>query len=164
MKLSVSKLPIAILLLSFLFLSNSVTANDKKAPQFELKDLNGKTVKLSDFKGKVVFINFWATWCGPCRKEIPDFIDMQKTYEKKGFTFIGIALDDYKSVVKYSKDNKINYPILMGTQETTRLYGGIRGIPTSFLVGKDGNIKQQYVGYRPKNVFEKDIKELINKK
>ncbi len=161
MKLSVFKLTLTILF-SLLFLTGSAVSNDKKAPQFELKDINGKVLKLSDYKGKVVFLNFWATWCGPCRKEIPDFIDMQKIYEKHDFTFIGVALDDYESVVKYSKENKINYPIVMGTQETQKLYGGIRGIPTSFLIGKDGIIKQQYVGYRPKNVFEKDIKAQLN--
>lgn len=148
---------ILLLLITFLVFQNTYS-NDKKAPAFELKDLSGKTVKLSDFAGKVVIIDFWATWCGPCKKGIPEFIELQKQYAKRGFVVVGIALDDFESVKTFYQNYKMNYPVLMGTNEVAKLYGGIRGIPTAFVVGKDGMIKQRYEGYRPKAVFEKDIK------
>lgn len=130
-------------------------------PYFELKDLNGKVVKSSEYQGKVILINFWATWCPPCKREIPDFIDLYKKYQKEDFVILGIALDDIKSVVDFKSAYKINYPILIGDQEVVRKYGNIRGIPTSFLIGKDGKIKQRYDGYRTREIFEKDIlKEL----
>ncbi|HEY9188239.1 MAG TPA: TlpA disulfide reductase family protein [Ignavibacteria bacterium] len=134
-------------------------ASSNKAPDFTLEDLNGKNVKLSDFKGKVVIINFWATWCPPCKAEIPDFIELYKTYQKKGLVILGIALDNKEKVVKFVKDNGINYPILMGNQEVSNLYGGISGIPTSFVVDRKGIIKNVFVGLRSKEVFEQNIKD-----
>lgn len=154
---------IVYILLTLSLFSFAAFANNKVAPNFDLTDLNGKQVKLSDYKGKVVFLNFWATWCPPCKKEIPDFIELQKKYSNQGFTFIGIALDDYQSVVKFTKDNKINYPVVIGDEALVKRYGNIRGIPTSFLVGKDGKIAQRYEGFRTKEVFEKDIKFQILK-
>ena len=133
--------------------------NSNKAPDFTLEDLNGKNVKLSDFKGKVVIINFWATWCPPCKAEIPDFIELYKTYQKKGLVILGIALDNKEKVVKFVKDNGINYPVLMGNQEVSNLYGGISGIPTSFVVDRKGIIKNVFVGLRSKEVFEQNIKD-----
>ncbi len=151
-----------IVLTASLF-SFTAFANNKVAPNFDLTDLNGKQVKLSDYRGKVVFLNFWATWCPPCKKEIPDFVELQKKYSNQSFTFIGIALDDYQSVVRFVKDNKINYPVVIGDEALVKKYGNIRGIPTSFLIGKDGKIVQRYEGFRTKEVFEKDIKVQIHK-
>jgi peroxiredoxin len=133
----------------------------KTAPDFSLKSLDGKTVKLSSLKGKVVILDFWATWCPPCRAEIPDFIELQKQYGKKGLVIIGIALDKKDAVQKFVKSNKINYKILMGDDAITGAYGGIEAIPTTFVLGKDQVIKKQYVGQVQKEVFEKDIKELF---
>jgi cytochrome c biogenesis protein CcmG/thiol:disulfide interchange protein DsbE len=138
-------------------IENQTSSN--KAPDFTLEDLNGKKVKLSDFKGKVVIINFWATWCPPCKAEIPDFIELYKTYQKKGLVILGIALDNKEKVVKFVKDNGINYPVLMGNQEVSNLYGGISGIPTSFVVDRKGIIKNVFVGLRSKEVFEQNIKD-----
>ena len=138
-------------------IENQTSSN--KAPNFTLEDLNGKNVKLSDFKGKVVIINFWATWCPPCKAEIPDFIELYKTYQKKGLVILGIALDNKEKVVKFVKDNGINYPVLMGNQEVSNLYGGISGIPTSFVVDRKGIIKNVFVGLRSKEVFEQNIKD-----
>ncbi len=146
-----------------LVISITAFSNNKIAPNFNLTDLNGKQVKLSDYKGKVVFLNFWATWCPPCKREIPDFIELQKKYSNQGFTFIGIALDDYQSVVRFAKDHKINYPVVIGDENLVKQYGNIRGIPTSFLISKDGKIVQRYEGYRTKEVFEKDIKFQIQR-
>ncbi len=136
----------------------SVSAFSNDMPHFELKDLSGKIVKSSDYKGKVILINFWATWCPPCKREIPDFIELYKKYQKEDFVILGIALDDLKSVTDFKNSYKINYPVLIGDQDVVRKYGNIRGIPTSFLVGRDGKIKKRYDGFRTRDIFENDIK------
>lgn len=135
----------------------------KPAPKFSLKDVNGIEKKLSDFKGKVIIIDFWATWCPPCREEIPHFIDLYNQYKEQGLEVIGIALDmqGEKVVPGFVLKNKINYTILLGNEEVSDLYGGIRAIPTTFIVDKDGNIRKKYIGYNDKEVFERDIKELL---
>jgi cytochrome c biogenesis protein CcmG/thiol:disulfide interchange protein DsbE len=135
----------------------------KQAPKFSLKDVNGIEKKLSDFKGKVIIIDFWATWCPPCREEIPHFIDLYNQYKEQGLEVIGIALDmqGEKVVPGFVLKNNINYTILLGNEEVSDLYGGIRAIPTTFIVDKDGNIRKKYIGYNDKEVFEKDIKELL---
>ena len=131
------------------------------APAFSLADLNGKQVSLADFRGKVVILDFWATWCPPCKKEIPDFIELQKSYGPHGVQFVGIALDDLDKVQAFAKQNGINYPVLLGTQEITTKYGGIDGIPTTFVIDKQGKIVNRFEGFRPRSVFEGEIKKLI---
>jgi len=134
------------------------------APDFALKSAtNGKTLKLSDYKGKVRIVDFWATWCPPCRGEIPHFVDLQKKYAKQGLQVIGICVDqDGPSVVsKFMADNHINYPVAMADDAITGAYGGIRGIPTTFVVDRDGNIVKKYVGSTDEATFESDIKALF---
>jgi len=135
----------------------------KPAPSFTLQDLNGKTVSLSDFKGKVVVLDFWATWCPPCVKEIPHFIELYEQYKDKGFAIVGISLDrEGISVVKsFVRKYRVNYPILMTDGQVDKAYGGIPSIPTTFVIDSAGNIRQKYVGYREKAVFEADIKKLL---
>jgi peroxiredoxin len=135
----------------------------KKAPEFSLKDVNGLERKLSDFKNKVMIIDFWATWCPPCREEIPHFIDLYNQYKGQGLEIIGIALDQNgeRIVREFIAKNKINYTVLLGDNEVSDLYGGIDAIPTTFILDRDGNIKKKYIGYNDKNVFERDIKELF---
>ncbi|MBA7465960.1 Thiol-disulfide oxidoreductase ResA [subsurface metagenome] len=133
------------------------------APDFTLPDLEGNSLTLSDFKGRVIILNFWATWCPPCRKEIPDFVELYEKYKDEGLLIIGVNLDrgDSRTVKQFSKNYKINYPIVLGNVNVTQDYGGIRGIPTTFVIDRKGNIKKKYVGYRPKATFEGVVKILL---
>lgn len=131
------------------------------APGFTLTDMNGKSVSLADFKGKVVILDFWATWCPPCKREIPDFIKLQSEYGSKGLQIVGIALDQPNKVQAFVKDNGMNYPVLPGTSEVAANYGGVEGIPTTFIIDKSGKIVTKYEGFRPKETFESQIKKLL---
>jgi cytochrome c biogenesis protein CcmG/thiol:disulfide interchange protein DsbE len=131
------------------------------APAFTLVDVNGKSVSLADFKGKVVILDFWATWCPPCKREIPDFIKLQSEYGSKGVQIVGIALDQPGKVEAFVKDNGMNYPVLMGTNEVAASYGGVEAIPTTFIIDKSGKIVTKYEGFRPKETFESQIKKLL---
>lgn len=130
------------------------------AYDFQLPSINGKKVKLSDFKGNVIILNFWATWCPPCRAEIPSFIELYKKHKDEGLAIIGVAIDNEIKVKNFVKDYKINYPVLLADETTIQKYGGIRGIPTTFIIDKNGNITKNYIGYRPKEIFENDFKAL----
>ncbi|QOJ30268.1 MAG: TlpA family protein disulfide reductase [Ignavibacteriales bacterium] len=141
--------------------TQAVQLKGKKAPDFSLKDLNGKVVKLSDFKNKIIIIDFWATWCGPCRKGIPDLVSLQKTYGKD-VVIIGITVDDdLAEVPPFAQKYGINYPVLYADRKVIKDYGGIDAIPTSFIVDKKGNIVDKHVGLIPKSEYEKKIKELM---
>lgn len=132
-----------------------------KAPDFALKNLDGKVVKLSDFKNKIVIVDFWATWCGPCRKGIPDLVSIQKEYGKD-VVVIGITVDDeLAEVPPFAKKYNINYPILYADKKVIKDFGGIEAIPTSFIIDKKGNIVDKHVGLVAKSVYEKKIKELM---
>jgi thiol-disulfide isomerase/thioredoxin len=133
------------------------TSMGKPAPELRLDDLEGKPLSLTDFKGKVVFVNFWATWCGPCQDEIPSLIELQNKYASKGFTVVGIAMDEEgKSVVApfvakelydvHGQKLHINYPILLGSDEASDKFGGILGYPTSFLISRDGQVLTKFQG------------------
>ena len=134
-----------------------------QAPDFSLKSLAGTTARLSDYRGKIVILDFWATWCPPCRKEIPDFVQLQKDYGARGVQMLGISLDRGKKTVlkPFAEKYKINYPILIGDGRVDQAYGGITGIPTTFIIDRQGRIVKKYVGYRPKSVFEAAIKNLL---
>ena len=133
------------------------------APAWDLKSLDGKSVKLSDFKGKVVILDFWATWCPPCRAEIPNFVDLQKQYGKKGLQVVGVSLDQgpVDGVVSFAKAQNINYPIVMGDDDVAQKYGGVQAIPTTFIIDPKGNIVQKHVGFTDKDEFEAEIKKLL---
>lgn len=140
--------------------------DNKKAPEFSLRTLEGKTVKLSDYKGKIVIIDFWATWCPPCRKGIPDLIDLQKTYSKE-LVVIGISLDQertIKDLKPFIQNYGINYPVVLGDEKVVRDYGGVNAIPTSFIVDQKGFIVDSHVGLVPKSVYENKIKSLLGMK
>ena len=138
----------------------------KKAPDFELKDANGKTVRLSDFKNKIIILDFWATWCPPCRAEIPGFVELYNKYKDKGVEIIGVSLDQggWDDVIPFMKEFGVNYTIVLGNMDVAQKYGGIRGIPTTFVIDRQGRIRAKYVGYRPKEVFERDINLLLSEK
>jgi thiol-disulfide isomerase/thioredoxin len=130
---------------------------------FTFKDLDGKNVALSSFKGKVVLLNFWATWCGPCKAEIPGFVELQAQYGDK-LAIVGFSVDDPADKAKaFAAEYKINYPILLGEgrEELQEAYGPIWGIPASFLISKDGKVCRKHLGIAPKSVFEKEIAALM---
>jgi thiol-disulfide isomerase/thioredoxin len=137
-------------------------ASHPAAPPFSLTDITGQPLKLTDFRGKVVVLDFWATWCGPCRIEIPGFIELQKRYGTQGFSMIGISMDDSpEPVVDFYKELQMNYPVAVGNGRMGELYGGIPGLPTTFLIGRDGRVYAKHVGATDPAVFETEIKELL---
>jgi cytochrome c biogenesis protein CcmG, thiol:disulfide interchange protein DsbE len=139
------------------------TSTLKPAGDFKLLDLNGKPKTLADYRGKVTIVDFWATWCGPCKASIPHFIELQEKYGAQGVEIVGISLDTTgpKAVGAFAQGQKINYTILMGNDQVAAAYGGIKGIPVAFVVTQDGKIFRKYVGYRDKKVYDSDIRALL---
>lgn len=137
--------------------------NAKVAPGWELPDLDGKIVHSTDFKGKVVVLDFWATWCPPCRAEIPDFIALQKKYAAQGLTVIGISVDQagLKTVKSFAKKNAINYPVVLADGKVEAAFGGIDGLPTTFIIDRTGHIVKQHLGFTAPEEIEKEIKALL---
>ncbi len=134
------------------------------ASDFTLKLTNGKDIKLSDHKGKIVIVDFWATWCPPCRRGIPDLVDIQKEY-KNDVVIIGISLDTQTKpdVVPFIKEFGINYPVAYATMEVVQNYGNIESIPTSFIIDQSGKIVDMHIGLVEKSVYVDKITELLKK-
>jgi len=131
---------------------------------FTLKDENNRNVKLADYKGKVIVLDFWATWCGPCKIEIPAFIDLQNKYGARGLQTIGISIDDKADQLKpFVADYKMNYPVLQGLDrdDVQDAYGPMFGIPHTVVIGRDGKICRKHPGMTGKDVFEREIKALL---
>lgn len=140
-------------------------ASDRKpAPDFELKDVNGKTIRLSDYRGQVVLLNFWATWCGPCKIEIPWFVEFQRTYKDRGFTVIGVSVDEdgWDAVRPFLEARQVNYPVVVSTPEVEMKYGGVEALPMSFLIDRDGLIASTHVGLVTKKTYEEEIRQLLD--
>jgi peroxiredoxin len=133
-------------------------------PEWSLKDVEGKTVRAADFKGKVVILDFWATWCGPCRAEIPGFIALQKQYKKRGLVVVGLSVDeDGADVVKpFVQKLGMNYPVVLAEKKTQEAFGGIEAVPTTFLIDREGRIVKEHMGFADKDEFENEIKPLLN--
>jgi thiol-disulfide isomerase/thioredoxin len=140
-------------------------ANAKPANfDFTVKDVDGNQVPLSAYKGKVVILNFWATWCGPCKAEIPGFVRLQEKYRDKGLVIVGYSVDDTAEKAKaYAAEYKMNYPILLGEgrEDVQDAYGPIWGIPASFIISKDGKVCKKHMGIAPEAVFEKEVLALM---
>lgn len=135
----------------------------KPAPAFTLKTIDGKTVSLSQFKGKAVLINFWATWCGPCKVEMPWLIDLQKKYAGQGFTVLGISEDDgpASNVADFASKMGVDYPVLMATDPVSHAYGGIDYLPTSYYIGRDGRVVAEIGGLISKQEIESKIQKIL---
>ena len=135
----------------------------KSAPDFELKDANGHTVHLSDYRGKVVLLDFWATWCGPCKIEIPWFQEFERQNKDKGFAVLGVAMDEegWDVVKPFAQHMNINYRLLIGNDSIAEQFGGVDALPTTFLIDRDGKIAAVHVGLSGKREFEDGIRELL---
>jgi cytochrome c biogenesis protein CcmG/thiol:disulfide interchange protein DsbE len=136
------------------------------APDFALKDLNGRIHRLTNLRGRVVVLNFFATWCGPCRQEIPDFVRLYQRFRGKGLEIIGVSLDQEAGAVlgPFIRHYGITYPIVLGTREVVVDYGGIRGIPTTFVIDHNGAISDYFVGWRPGYVIEESVTKLLKQR
>ena len=134
-----------------------------QAPDFTLSDLEGEQFTLSSLKGKVVVLNFWGSWCPPCRSEIPDFISFYNEYGERGVEIVGVALerDGGVAVKSFVKEHGINYRVVLGDQEVTQKYGGIRAVPTTFVIDRSGIIRQKHVGAINKKTLEDDVSPLL---
>lgn len=135
----------------------------KAAPAFTLTDANGASVKLADYKGKVVLLNFWATWCGPCKVEIPWFMEFEQKYKDRDFAVLGVSFDDdgWKSVKPYVDQHKINYRIMIGSEELGQLYGNVDSLPTSFIIDREGRIAARHDGLVDKQDYQDEILKLL---
>ena len=131
---------------------------------FTLKDMNGADVALAAFRGKVILLNFWATWCGPCRIEVPGFVELQEEYRDQGLVVLGLSVDDPVSrITAFAAEFKVNYPMLvgLGRDDVQEAYGPILGMPTTFFIKRDGTVCKTHTGLATKDDVEKDIKELL---
>jgi peroxiredoxin len=143
-----------------------VLAGDVKgatAPDFTLTSVDGKQMKLSDLRGKAVLLNFWATWCGPCKVEIPWFMELEKEYAPQGLVIVGVSMDDdpRKDVPKFAQEMKIDYPILIGTEAVADQYGGVDGLPVTFYINREGKIVKKVMGLAGHSDIEDGIKQAL---
>lgn len=138
------------------------TREPSPAPDFSLSDLAGQNLQLLSYRGKVVLLDFWATWCDPCREEIPHLIELQNKYGEQGLQIIGVSMDDGPEPVRdFYQRFKMNYPVVMGNAKTGELYGGVLGLPIAFVIGRDGRIYSKHIGATNISVFEKEIVALL---
>jgi peroxiredoxin len=134
----------------------------KSAPDFNLSDSKGASIRLSDYKGRVVLLDFWATWCHGCKTEIPWYMEFQNKYKARGLAVIGVSMDDdgWKSVRPFLQENKLNYPVVIGTEDLGKLYG-VESMPVTLLIDRDGKIADSHSGMVDKNNFENEIRTLL---
>lgn len=165
--LAVLSIAIGIYFYGRLSFSRSRTASSPAhehsvAPDFSLPDLSGQQIRLSTYRGKVVLLDFWATWCVPCREEIPHFIELQRRYAGQGLQIVGISMDDSADPVRdYYARFGMNYPVLMGNAKIGELYGGVLGLPIAFVVGRDGRIYAKHTGATDTSTLEREILPLL---
>lgn len=163
---------IPALLVGALAITKGISSDDEQvptslerpmAPDFALRDLQGKTVRLADFSGQVRIVNFWATWCGPCWMEIPHLQELYDKYRDQGMVVIGISLDQRgdQVVQPFVEELGMTYPVALGDRQTTQAYGDVTAIPTTFIIDRKGQIYHIYMGYRDKAEFEEAIQALL---
>lgn len=139
------------------------TAALRPAPAFSLTDLSGRTFSLSDSRGKVVVLDFWATWCEPCKQEIPHFIEMQSKYAPQGLQILGISMDDDEPPVRqFQQQFKMNYPVAIGNPKLADQYGGILGLPITFVIDRNGRITARHIGATDPSVIEAEVRKLLD--
>lgn len=156
-----------ILLVILLAFSVSLTGQDYPlAPDFQLKDLDGRDLTLQAYKGQVVFVNFWATWCPPCRQEIPGFIEIYEKYKDQGMTILGISLDraDEEVIREFVSEYKITYPVAKGSFKLALEYGSGQAVPETFVIDRQGRIRHKHLGFMDKDTLETLYKELASEK
>jgi thiol-disulfide isomerase/thioredoxin len=143
--------------------SSEPSAKDRRlAPDFTLPQLDGQKLTLSSYRGKVVLLDFWATWCVPCREEIPRFVELQKEYGDRGLQIIGVSMDDSADPVgPFYQQFHMNYPVVMGDAKIGEMYGGVLGLPIAFLIDRDGRIYAKHIGATNAAIFEKEINSLL---
>jgi peroxiredoxin len=135
-----------------------------QAPQFSMRAINGRPINLANYRGKVVLLNFWATWCTPCQTEMPRFVAFQRQLGPKGFQVVGISMDDEVAPVRaFTAKLKPNYPIGMGTTKLAESYGGVLGLPITLLIDREGNIAKRYEGTVDLDAMKNDIQKLLDK-
>lgn len=155
------KIIIAVLLLVVPVIARG---QDSQPAQFTLKDIQGRYIRLSDYRGKVVLVNFWATWCPPCRKEIPDLVKLQRDYGSRGLQVIGVTYppQTLAEVRRFVSEAKMNYPVALGTKETKSLFTESEALPITIVIGTDGRIRDIIEGILLPEEFEQKIKPLLN--
>jgi len=143
--------------------SKSGVTPGNPAPDFTLPQLNGASLQLSTYRGKIVLLDFWATWCEPCRQEIPAFVDLQNKYGAQGLQIVGVSMDDGPEPVQiFCQHFKMNYPVVMGNARLGDLYGGVLGLPIAFLIDRDGRIRKRHIGATDPAIIEKEIVGLLH--
>ncbi len=132
------------------------------APAVEVTTLGGRTISLASLKGKVVIVDFWATWCPPCREEIPHFVELYKTYAPQ-LEILGLAMDEEGAevVTPFVEKHGVRYPVALSTEALADAFGGVRGLPTTFVIDPEGRIVKKYLGYQPPEGFEQDVRALL---
>jgi len=141
-----------------------ILSKSMPAPDFTLESLDGKNTRLSDFRGKAVLLNFWATWCSPCKIEMPWFVELQRKYGADGLQIVGVAMDDSskEDIAKFAQEMGVNYPVLLGKEAVGDEYGGVPALPESFFIGRDGKIVDRIIGLKGKGEIEDSIKKALD--
>jgi peroxiredoxin len=140
----------------------AVMSDSPAAPHIALTDLNGNSFNTSSYGGKVVLVNFWAAWCAPCAEEIPQFVNLQEKYRQQGLEVLGISMDDADDVLrKFYREHKMNYPVVQGDLKSADAYGGVPGLPTTYVIGRDGRVQSRRVGSTDFSSLEKEVVKLL---
>lgn len=165
---SIAVILIAVCCLTSVAVPAQIAASSgrKAAPDFSLKDQKGSVIHLSDYKGKIVLVNFWATWCHGCKEEIPWYVEFAGKYRDRGFEVIGISMDEsgWKAVTPYLAEHKLNYPIVIGDDGLAARFGGVDSMPVSLLIDREGRIADRHSGMVEKDGWEKEIQQLLGER